>query len=131
MMYGNGSSPRYWYVTSVHLSMAKLKSVVANQSPTRAVRPLIFEVLAIILACGGSKGSVARELCGDVPFMRPEELALDDTPTAAAVRHALEFAEHGDQKRYDAVILIEPTSPCRDPASSGGQFASSLLTWLW
>lgn len=48
--------------------------------------------------------------CGlDVPFLRPAELARDDTPTLPVVRHALEALEDG----FDAVCLLQPTSPFR------------------
>lgn len=51
--------------------------------------------------------------CGlEVPFLRPRDLALDDTPTLPVVQHALRFL--GDQKRiYDAVCLLQPTYPFR------------------
>jgi len=48
----------------------------------------------------------------DVPFMRPAELAADDTPTAEVVRHALTvLAAEGD--RPDYVVVLQPTSPFR------------------
>jgi CMP-N-acetylneuraminic acid synthetase len=51
--------------------------------------------------------------CGvDVPFLRPAELARDDTPMLPVVQHALRDREaHGE--RYDAVCLLQPTSPLR------------------
>jgi CMP-N,N'-diacetyllegionaminic acid synthase len=51
--------------------------------------------------------------CGvDVPFMRPRELARDDTPMIDVVRHALaELDRRGD--RFDAVAVLQPTSPLR------------------
>jgi CMP-N-acetylneuraminic acid synthetase len=51
--------------------------------------------------------------CGiEVPFLRPAELARDDTPMLPVVQHALrEREEHGE--RYDAVCLLQPTSPLR------------------
>src|SRR6187549_3789762 len=43
--------------------------------------------------------------CGlDVPFMRPVELSLDETPTLPVVRHALLFLEKAGEF-YDAVCL--------------------------
>lgn len=49
-----------------------------------------------------------------VPFRRPPELAEDDTPTLPVVQHALAWlARHGE--RYDAVCLLQPTSPFRRP----------------
>lgn len=47
-----------------------------------------------------------------VPFRRPPELAEDDTPTLPVVQHALAWlARH--EERYDAVCLLQPTSPFR------------------
>ena len=54
-----------------------------------------------------------------VPFLRPAELAEDDTPTLPVVQHALRWLErHGE--RYDAVCLLQPTSPFRRPATIDG-----------
>jgi len=47
-----------------------------------------------------------------VPFRRPPELAEDDTPTLPVVQHALRWlARHGE--KFDAVCLLQPTSPFR------------------
>ncbi|MDH4319033.1 MAG: acylneuraminate cytidylyltransferase family protein [Desulfobulbaceae bacterium] len=52
--------------------------------------------------------------CGlEVPFLRPAELAEDQSPTLPVILHALDFlAERGEE--YDAVCLLQPTSPFRD-----------------
>ncbi len=51
--------------------------------------------------------------CGlDVPFLRPVDLAQDATPSLAVVQHALRWLEARGE-RYDAVCLLEPTSPLR------------------
>ena len=53
---------------------------------------------------------VARDFGVEVPFLRPKELAADDTPSIDVLRHALRyFDEEGDH--YDAVCLLQPTSP--------------------
>jgi CMP-N-acetylneuraminic acid synthetase len=55
---------------------------------------------------------VGRRLGLETPFLRPAELAADDTPMLAVVTHALAtLAEQGDD--YDAVCLLQPTSPFR------------------
>jgi N-acylneuraminate cytidylyltransferase len=59
---------------------------------------------------------VARAHGGEAPFLRPAELAADDTPMAPVVRHALEWAEREEGDAYDAVLLLDPTSPARVPA---------------
>lgn len=62
---------------------------------------------------------VARDLGGDVPFLRPAELAQDDTPMGPVVQHALAAVEAADGTVYDGVLLLDPTSPCRDPRRIG------------
>src|SRR3954447_17249898 len=60
--------------------------------------------------------TVSRSLGADVPFLRPPELATDSAPTGPVVAHALQVAEAEAGASYDAVLLLEPTSPVRDPA---------------
>jgi CMP-N-acetylneuraminic acid synthetase len=51
--------------------------------------------------------------CGlEVPFRRPPEFALDETPTLAVVRHALDWLEESGAV-FDAVCLLQPTNPLR------------------
>jgi CMP-N-acetylneuraminic acid synthetase len=59
--------------------------------------------------------ALAREHGGDVPFLRPPELAADDTPMAPVIAHALATVEAMEGSAYDAVLLLDPTSPARDP----------------
>lgn len=50
----------------------------------------------------------------DVPFLRPDDLAKDQTPTLPVINDALAFyAEQGEE--FDAVCLLQPTSPFRPP----------------
>ncbi|KQY50249.1 MULTISPECIES: cytidylyltransferase domain-containing protein [unclassified Nocardioides] len=60
--------------------------------------------------------AVSRSLGADVPFLRPAELSSDTAPTGPVIAHALSFAESDEGRPYDAVLLLEPTSPLRDPA---------------
>lgn len=52
---------------------------------------------------------VAREYRCEVPFVRPKELARDDTPGTDPVTHAIQALE----RKYDIVVLLQPTSPLR------------------
>jgi N-acylneuraminate cytidylyltransferase/CMP-N,N'-diacetyllegionaminic acid synthase len=52
---------------------------------------------------------VAQEYGADVPFLRPEELAADDTSSADVVLHVLSNLE----EQFDIIILLQPTSPFR------------------
>lgn len=47
-----------------------------------------------------------------VPFVRPASLASDTAGTYGVLLHALDFYENQD-KHYDAVLLLQPTSPFR------------------
>ncbi len=58
---------------------------------------------------------VAREHGGDVPFLRPEELARDETPMWPVLQHALREIEGREGRRYESLLLLDPTSPCRLP----------------
>ena len=51
---------------------------------------------------------VARRAGAQVPFMRPAELAQDQTPGLDPVLHALD-----QLPQFDSVLLLQPTSPLR------------------
>jgi CMP-N-acetylneuraminic acid synthetase len=50
-----------------------------------------------------------------VPFLRPAELARHDTPMLAVVEHALHWAD-ATGERFEAVCLLQPTTPLRSAA---------------
>lgn len=57
----------------------------------------------------------ARSFGGDVPFLRPKELATDAARTIDVVIHALDWlGAQGDA--FDVVVLLQPTSPLRRTA---------------
>jgi CMP-N-acetylneuraminic acid synthetase len=57
---------------------------------------------------------VARRAGAEVPFLRPSELATDETPTLPVVQHAVRWLEaHG--AHLDGVVLLQATSPLRTP----------------
>jgi len=58
--------------------------------------------------------AVAQEHGADVPFMRPPELAQDDTPMWPVLRHALAQVEQETGTRYGLLLLLDPTSPARE-----------------
>lgn len=47
----------------------------------------------------------------EVPFTRPAELAGDTVSSDDVVCHAMDYIETETDERYDAVMLLEPTSP--------------------
>jgi len=52
---------------------------------------------------------VAKEYGCEAPFIRPKELAQDDTPGVDPVRHAINTLP----EKYDYIVLLQPTSPLR------------------
>lgn len=61
----------------------------------------------------------ARQWGGEAPFVRPAELARDDTPGIAPALHALDALPES----YDYVVLLQPTSPLRTGADISAALA--------
>jgi CMP-N,N'-diacetyllegionaminic acid synthase len=59
--------------------------------------------------------AIARGRGCDVPFMRPDSLARDDTPHLPVMQHALGWLRDHDQYAPDWVMILLPTSPLRQP----------------
>jgi len=57
---------------------------------------------------------IARAFGASVPFMRPTELASDTATSFEAIKHAIEFYENELHKKFDYIVLLEPTSPLRE-----------------
>ncbi|TAJ10874.1 MAG: acylneuraminate cytidylyltransferase family protein [Nitrospirae bacterium] len=70
---------------------------------------------AIISTDAEEIAAVAQRHGGEVPFLRPAELARDDTPLWDVIRHALATVESREGLRYDYLVLLDPTTPCRLP----------------
>jgi len=59
---------------------------------------------------------IAKSLGLEVPFVRPANLATDASGTLEVVQHALRyFMEQGET--FDAVCLLQPTTPFRESGS--------------
>ena len=60
------------------------------------------EIASVAVGCGA-----------EVPFMRPESLARDDTTDLPVFEHCLEWLWTHEQYRPDAVVHLRPTAPLR------------------
>ena len=58
---------------------------------------------------------VAREFGAETPFLRPAELAQDNTPEWLAWRHALNFIQQQEGGLPDAMVSVPATAPLRFP----------------
>jgi CMP-N-acetylneuraminic acid synthetase len=66
---------------------------------------------------------VAQQFGAEVPFLRPAELAADDSSSFDAVAHALRWLEENQGDRFDYCMLLQPTSPLRSAADIDGAIA--------
>jgi CMP-N-acetylneuraminic acid synthetase len=82
------------------------KPLIAHAIETARVSTLISRV--IVSTDDEKIASVAREYGAEVPFMRPAELAQDNSPEWLAWRHAIQ-----NVSPLDVFVSIPPTSPLR------------------
>jgi CMP-N-acetylneuraminic acid synthetase len=54
---------------------------------------------------------VAEKFGAEVPFIRPEELAQDETPTLPVLQHTINYLEEKVNYNPDLIILLYATSP--------------------
>ena len=99
------------------------KGVVGKNLRPLGSKPLISWTIGVAKQCpsvdrivvstdGQEIADVAQQYGADIPFLRPAEIARDDTLQIDAIRHAvLELEAAGD--RYDAIMLLQPTVPLR------------------
>jgi len=68
---------------------------------------------------------VAKNYGCEVPFIRPSDLALDNTPGVAVLLHAIEMLPD-----YDYAVLLQPTSPLRSVADIDGCITTCINNML-
>ena len=56
---------------------------------------------------------IARQYGAEVPFIRSNELAQDDTPDLPVYQHALSWLAEHEGYRPDIVVWLRPTAPLR------------------
>jgi CMP-N-acetylneuraminic acid synthetase len=57
--------------------------------------------------------SVAEKFGAEVPFLRPKQLASDDSPEWLSWQHALEFMQKDEGRLPEAAVIIPVTAPLR------------------
>ena len=67
---------------------------------------------AVVTTDSKEIAAVAEECGADVPFLRPKELAEDNSTTLDAVVHAIKELD-SMSRRYDILVLLQPTQPLR------------------
>ena len=54
-----------------------------------------------------------RRVGFDVPFLRPDELATDNSATEPAIEHAIDWWSKNHGRTPEMIMLLQPTSPFR------------------
>jgi len=66
----------------------------------------------VVSTDGEEIGRISARLGADVPFIRPKRFAGDKAKSIDVVLHALDYLERVG-RRFDYVVLLQPTSPLR------------------
>ena len=75
-----------------------------------------FQIQRTLVSTDDSEiAEVARSFGAEVPFMRPSELAQDETPDLPVFLHALEWIHAQEGNLPDLVVHLRPTTPLRPP----------------
>jgi N-acylneuraminate cytidylyltransferase len=71
-------------------------------------------VTRVIVSTDDEKiAKIARQWGADVPFMRPEQFAQDDTLDLPVAKHCLDWLAAHQDFQPDALVWLRPTSPIR------------------
>ena len=94
---------------NVHLLAGKPLIVYTVTAALQSQYPL-----RVVISTDNEKiAEVAQRAGAEVPFLRPAELAQDETPTLPVIQHALQWLEQHDGYKPGLVVLLQPTSPLR------------------
>lgn len=64
----------------------------------------------------------------EVPFTRPAELATDTAKSGPVISHAMDWIEAEGRQAYDAVMLLEPSSPFAKARDYDGAIETMVRT---
>ncbi|MGK7873248.1 MAG: acylneuraminate cytidylyltransferase family protein [Xenococcaceae cyanobacterium] len=68
----------------------------------------------VVLSTDDQKIAEVGQQCGvEIPFMRPANLAQDDTPILNVLQHLLGALQATEGYQPEVVVLLQPTSPLR------------------
>jgi CMP-N,N'-diacetyllegionaminic acid synthase len=81
----------------------------------RVVQQLPYVDRAVVSTDHPEIARIARESGLAAPFVRPQELSGDIVSDFEVLHHALLAMEGIDQKKYDVILMLQPTCPLRRP----------------
>jgi len=92
-----------------------LKGVPLVALVGKVVKQLDYVDRAVVSTDHPGIAQIAKEAGLDVPFMRPESISGDIVADWDVLHHALLATEEYDNKTYDVIVMLPPTSPFRQP----------------
>ena len=92
-----------------------LKGVPLVALVGKVVKQLDYVDRAVVSTDHPGIAQIAKEAGLDVPFMRPESISGDIVADWDVLHHALLATEEYDNKTYDVIVMLQPTSPFRQP----------------
>lgn len=78
--------------------------------PIHAAKSSLYIDKIIVSTDDPQIADIARQEGAEVPFLRPEELATDDSTTISVILHAINFLSE-IRETFEYCVLLEPTSP--------------------
>ena len=81
----------------------------------RAARAYASDCRLMISTDSAEIQEEARRHGVEVPLTRPADLATDTATSASVVAHAVDWIENNEGRTYDAIMLLEPSSPFATP----------------
>lgn len=94
-----------------NLAMLDGRPLIAH---TIEVARLLPEIDRVVVSTDSPEiAAAARRYGAETPFLRPAELARDDTPGIDPVIHAVQWLEEHEGYHADWVLCLQPTSPLR------------------
>jgi CMP-N-acetylneuraminic acid synthetase len=113
-------------VLGVVTARAGSKAIPGKNTRPLAGKPLIAHTIDAARESGAfdrlilstdddAAAAIARARGCEVPFMRPAELAADDTPHLPVMQHAVAWMRDRESYVPDWVMILLPTSPLRQP----------------
>ncbi|MBW2620107.1 MAG: acylneuraminate cytidylyltransferase family protein [Deltaproteobacteria bacterium] len=96
-------------------NIVKLNGVPLVALVGRVVKKIPYVDRAVVSTDNEKIAQIAGESGLDAPFMRPEALSGDFVSDWEVLNHALLECERIDGRYYDIVVMLQPTSPFRQP----------------
>ena len=68
---------------------------------------------------------IAKDHGAQAPFLRPSELSLDTSSSFDSLKHTIDFYQTKQNREFDYIFLLQPTSPLRD-----GALIDGICEWI-